>query len=124
MLLQHLRIFQYIWAFSRGGGFPLSFHPLIFGGWIFRELWGDEGTPPYFEGAQFISEGFSWFDDMFEKIWISLKFWPFSAAGASLVTGAKIAISVSPAPLFLGFWWVSPPPPPILGGGESIFEYI
>ena len=50
--------------------------------------------PPYFEGARFISEGFSsWFDDMFEKIWILLKFWPFSAAAARLVTGAKIAIS-------------------------------
>ena len=64
----------------------------------------------YFEGARFISEVFSsWFDDMFEKIWILLKFWPFSATAARLVTGAKIAISASPAPLFLGFWWVMHP---------------
>ena len=39
------------------------------------------------------------------------------------MTGAKIAISVSPAPLFLGFGGVSPPPPPPhFGGGESLFE--
>ena len=80
--------------------------------------------PPYFEGARFISEVFSsWFRDMFEKIWILLKFWPFSAASATVVTGAKIAISTSPAPLFVGFWWVRHPPP-YFGGGESIFEGV
>ena len=80
--------------------------------------------PPYFEGARFISEVFSsWFDDMFEKIWILLKFWPFSAA-ARLVTGAKIAISASPAPLFVGFWWARHPPPPILRVGNPFFKVL
>ena len=61
---------------------------------------------------------------MFEKIWILLKFWPFSVAGAKLVTGAQIAISTSPAPLFLGFWWVRHPPPPILGVGNPFLKAL
>ena len=61
---------------------------------------------------------------MFEKIWILLKFWPFSAASAKLVTGAKIAISTSPAPLIVGLWWVRHPPPPYFGGGKFIFEGV
>ena len=86
------------------------------------ESWGGDGTTPYFEGARFISKVFSsWFDDMFEKIWILLKFWPFLAPGPRLVAGDKIAISTSPPPLFLGFWWVRHPPP-YFGGGGSIFE--
>ena len=61
---------------------------------------------------------------MFEKIWILLKFWPFSAAAARLVTGAKIAISTSLAPLFLGFWWISPPPPPYFGVGNPFLRVL
>ena len=59
---------------------------------------------------------------MFEKIWILLKLWPFSAAGASLVIGAEIATSTLPVPLFPSFGGVRYPPPPYFGGGESIFE--
>ena len=62
---------------------------------------------------------------MFEKIWILLKFLAIFGAAASLVTGAKIAISAPPAPLFLGFWWVSPPPPPpILGLGNPFLKVL
>ena len=115
-------IYVYIWAFFfRAGGRNPLIPSTIFGGWIFREYWGDEGNPPpYFEGARFIFEGFSSsFDDMVETIWILLKFWPFFAAGASLVRGAKIAISVSPAPLFHGGL---PPPPLILGVGNLFLK--
>ena len=55
MAFRGISICRDMWAFSRGGG---GSNPLIpstnFWRWIFRELGGDEGTPPYFEGAQFI----------------------------------------------------------------------
>ena len=72
------------------------------------ELWGDEGAPPYFEGGEFISEGFqSSFDDMFDNLWFGLNFWPLLAAAARLLAGEEIATWWSPVPPFLFFGWTS-----------------
>ena len=77
--------------------------------------------PPYFEGGESISEALSsWFDDMFEKFRILLKFWPFSVGATRLVTGDEVAQGTSPAPLFLVVCGVSIPSPHFKVG-ESIF---
>ena len=75
--------------------------------------------PPYFEGGEFISEGFSSpFDDVFDIFLFWLKFWPFLAAAGRLLAGEEMVTwqhgghwyrfflfswAPTPSPLFLGW---------------------